>query len=135
MGKNYNKAAKSDTYTFTTNVKDDYSTRVVDEAKPETNFLLLLAHDRRDGYNGIVVIARKTAIEHVPDQFDDLDLGGATIGEWKERILPATDRPFQGLVTSDVEDAARELENLRHQIRRIKNILEEKYIKVAVESF
>jgi hypothetical protein len=61
MGKNYNKAAKSDTYTFTTNVKDDYSTRVVDEAKPETNFLLLLDHDRRDGYNGIVVVELRLA--------------------------------------------------------------------------
>jgi hypothetical protein len=136
MGKNYNKAKKSDTYTFTTNVNDDYSDRVVAEAQPTTNFLLLRDHDRRDGSEAIIVLARKSALESIPDQFDDLYLGGATIGEWKEHLTECTlYDPFTGLVTSDVEDVPRELENLRHEIRRIKNIVEEKYIKVAVESF
>jgi hypothetical protein len=92
--------------------------------------------DRRDGSEAIIVLARKSALESIPDQFDDLYLGWATIGEWKEHLTECTlYDPFTGLVTSDVEDVPRELENLRHEIRRIKNIVEEKYIKVAVESF
>lgn len=71
----------SDQYGFTTFHSDNYFQRVVNEAAPETNILLIEEKDTVENLISFNVIIRRPFFEMVAHFYPELAIGGVSLGE------------------------------------------------------
>jgi hypothetical protein len=132
MSKSFNRAPKRDSYSFTTYSDDVYLNRIIDEAKPSTNFILIDDHDKSTGQRFVGVLVRSNILD-IADEYPELTLGPLKLYEVLDIALNAGQQFVY--VVGPTDNPTRILERLRHDIRRIKNVLEGKTVKVTVELF
>ena len=136
----------SDRYGFTTDREDNYFTRVVAEANPDTNFIIVTERDTIAGpVLQAAVLVRKVVLV-LGLVLPELPLAGKTLGDWLTDAVK-TDLPVildggevnpwtYALIQSDNQEAVdEELERIRNEVRRIENIVDGKTVRVTVESF
>jgi len=136
----------SDRYGFTTDREDNFFERVVAEANPDTNFIIVTERDTIAGpVPQAAVLVRKTVLV-LGLVLPELPLAGKTLGDWLTDAvkidLPLikdgeTVNPWTyALIQSDNQEAVdEELERIRNEVRRIENIVNGKTVRVTVESF
>ncbi len=134
----------SDRYSFTTTLQDDYILRVVEEAAEETDFIVLTERNTLFGRGNQAQIAVRKSILVAAVFSDSLTLAGRSLGDifadvltedlQLENVDEASDW-FVLTVTGDPDDIDDELERIRNEVRRIKNIKEGRVVRVNVESF
>jgi len=142
----------SDFYTFRTTNDDNYVQRVVDEASPKTNFLLIQDEDKLTGNKGLIVMVRNK-ITALGALFPELRIGDPTLHEWLVQSLKQSAEKYIGTndINGDTEKASEEFTSLviegnpegiesarqtiEHQIRHINNILTGRTVQVEVQSF
>jgi hypothetical protein len=81
MSKSFNKIVAPDSYGFTTTKDDTYIFRVVDEAKPNVNIILLHDHNTETGTQGVILLVRKSFLQ-LAEKFPDLLLADKFLDEW-----------------------------------------------------
>jgi len=132
-------------YGFTTVPSDEYFDRVLAEATPETNFVISTERNTvtGDGSDTIVLHVRKRifilALAIPDDTLVGTPLADLLDAAAEDFIQSDRDASEEGndwaqaiIVTNDVE---RSLESLRHEIRRIDNVLNGRVVRVTVESY
>lgn len=133
------------TYGFTTTANDEYYDRVLAEASPETNFIIATERNTvtGDGQNFVTMFVRKRVFVFgllIPDA----TIAGTPLFELL--VGAAEDYRDNGSETDQVgdewsqvvvysDDVPAELETLRHEIRRIDNVLNGRVLRVTVESY
>jgi hypothetical protein len=143
------------TYKFATTPEDDYIPRVADEATNNTDFILTTERDVLNGEGTVaVLLVRKSALA-LGILLPELSLAGKLLGDWLVTELEAdlnsisksTAASFDEYLENEhnewaavtvqgsPEDLELELETIRGEIRRIKNILNGRTVRVNVESF
>lgn len=126
----------SNAYTFRTTHDDDYLERVMEEADPKANFLLVTDDDKFTGERGMFTLVRKevTALSYI---FPHLKLGDLSLGEYMDHALEMPkNQPFVALYTSGPrEEIDRLNETTEHDIRHINNIMTGRTTQVTVQSF
>lgn len=127
----------SDTYGFTTDTQDGYFSRVLEEASPETNFLIVTESSTLTGITGMVLFAKAEVIEKLGNVYPNERLAGVELGDWILHNLNGSFVP--GYYTAvcgpfDREVAAEQAEALRNEINRLENILTGRILRVTVES-
>lgn len=133
----------SNVYGFTTTAKDVYPARVLDEARDDTNFIIVRDHDTELNEHMVLFFVRKDVLE-IADRFPDLQLGPYTLMGWIDQDLndmetnaETADSPFIGSITT-VDNASQSdkvVHTLQQQIQRVKNAMEGRTVKVVVEVF
>ncbi len=124
-------------YSFTTTEDDVYSMRVAEEATEDTYFIITTERNSLLNAHGhAIVIVRKSALE-IALVAPELTLAGKTLIEWLEGVVEANGPSdwAAAVILGDKEAIDEQLKSVRHEIRRIKNVLEGKVVKVDVESF
>jgi hypothetical protein len=133
----------SNVYGFTTTAKDAYPARVLDEARDDTNFIIVRDHNTELNKHMVLFFVRKDVLE-IAGRFPDLQLGPYTLMEWIGQDLndieidaPTVSSPFIGSITT-VDNASQSdklVHTLQQQIQRVKNALNGRTVKVVVEVF
>lgn len=124
-------------YSFTTTEDDVYSMRVAEEATEDTNFIITTERNTLLNAHGhAIVLVRKSALE-IALVAPELTLTGKTLIGWLEGVVEANGPSdwAAAVILGDKEAIDEQLKSVRHEIRRIKNVLEGKVVKVDVESF
>jgi hypothetical protein len=129
-------------YGFTTTEDDNYLPRVVDEATPDTDFIITTERHTIFGEGTSATLLIRKTILVLALAIPELPLAGKTLGEW------LLDTAFSDLengtesneftavrVDGPSEVIAEELEQVRHEIRRIKNVKDGRLVRAKVESF
>ncbi len=140
-------------YGFTTTPNDVYFDRVLAEASPETNFILSTERNTvaDEGANASIVAIRKNALAKAAHliPFETLcerelvDIFTEVMEEDVTKVLSGTVALedingnefvlFQGM--DDDATVTAKAETVRHEIRRIANVLANRVIRVTVESY
>ncbi len=123
-------------YTFRTTSEDSYITRVVAEADPTTNFLIVVEDDKATGERTVYTLVRKhiTALSLL---MPELTIDSVPLGEFLVQALgPQENQEFVTLGTKgDRETMDSYLETVEQDIRHIKNIITNRQTQVTVQSF
>lgn len=131
----------SDVYNFSTTKDDLYWNRVVAEADPATNVILIVDEltDRR-GDAGLVLLLRESFVDKLAEKYPNTRIAGTTLGDlYLDRqanprsiitgfylsILPAL----------PVEEAEHQYVVVKNEIRHLLNLYNDKTVRVRVESF
>lgn len=140
MGSNAKRTANrrrtSDVYSFTTTQNDTYWPRVLDEANPNVNFILVAEKSsEHDSYLANLFI--RLNVFGLADTYPDLQIAGKTLLEGREHAIQQADDSewVQVMILGFPEVVKAKLETIRQQIRSINNKLSGKTLKVSVESF
>ena len=143
------------TYKFATTPEDNYVPRVADEATNKTEFILTTERDTINGNGTVAILLVRKTVLALGLLLPELSLAGKPLGEWlvaslesdREAIEQSTATSFDEyleteykewaavMIQGDPEDLALELETVRGEVRRIKNILDGRTVRVTVESF
>ena len=143
------------TYKFATTTEDNYVPRVADEATNKTEFILTTERDTINGNGTVAILLVRKTVLALGLLLPELSLAGKPLGEWlvtslesdREAIEQSTATSFDEyleteykewaavMIQGDPEDLALELETVRGEVRRIKNILDGRTVRVTVESF
>ena len=143
------------TYKFATTPEDNYVPRVADEATNKTDFILTTERDTINGNGTVAILLVRKTVLALGLLLPELSLAGKPLGEWlvtslesdREAINQSTATSFDEYleteykewaavtIQGDPEDLALELETVRGEVRRIKNILDGRTVRVTVESF
>ena len=143
----------SDSYGFTTTHDDVYIHRVADEAKPETNVIVLYEKDTLTGETNILFLIRSEVLAVTGHYYPDLPFGPYTLGELllaKEQSEPTSVWAVTITPTDNVERAKqilnrqitrinnsykKAINKMADGIVRLRNIVDDKTIRVHVESY
>lgn len=133
-----------DTYGFTTTTDDRFFDRVIEEADPDTNFIIIKARNTvtGDGDNTAIILVRK-AVFVLALAIPEEKFAGRTLVAWVEEIVNDAADAIESeqefdlwtAVVVEGEGVAAELDAIRHQIRRINNVLDRRIVRVEVESY
>jgi hypothetical protein len=124
-----------DVYSFTTTNDDAYLERVIAEAKPHVNFILVTDRDtERAGLAGSILLVNLRVFS-LADKYPDLVLAGKTLVEGREVAIKADGTWVPVVFLGGESDVQEKLETVRQQIRAINNKLHGRTVKVTVESF
>jgi hypothetical protein len=124
-----------DVYSFTTIPDDTYLERVIAEAKPNVNFILVTDKDTElRGATGAVLLVN-VGLFALADFYPDLVIAGKTLLEGRELAIQAEGEWVPVTFIGDKEAVEEKLETVRQQIRAINNKLYGRTVKVTVESF
>jgi hypothetical protein len=129
-------------YSFTTTPQDEYILRVVEEATEDTDFIFLTERNTLLGQGRTAQIAVRMSILVIAVFDPTLTLAGRPVEDLFVEILKdSLENPtdvgewFVIGVNGDPADIEDELERVRNEVRRIKNIKEGRVVRVNVESF
>jgi hypothetical protein len=132
----------SDRYGFTTTVQDNYLPRVLDEAAEGTNFILLTDTNTINDSANLVLFASTTVVDGIGEALPNETLTGRPLGDFilgklSGEVLVTEDGKYYILAcfSLDRDEAVREAEATRHEIKRLNNLLEGRVVRVTVESF
>ncbi len=129
--------AQSNVYSFTTTPHDEYLKRVLDEATEDTDFVITTERNTLFGRGTHAVVAVRKEILVVALIAPELPLAGRTLGEWLEASFDSDGNgDWAGaIIQGDPDDIEVELERIRNEVRRIKNIKDGRVVRVNVETF
>jgi hypothetical protein len=136
----------SDVYSFTTTPDDNFFRRIVQEANPKTNFIVVTERSTIYGPNPSAALLVRKDVLLLGLVLPTLPLAGKTLGEWLVDTVNGDFTAGEGsstykspwtyaLIQSDDQDAVdEELERIRNEARRIENIVNDRTVRVTVES-
>jgi hypothetical protein len=133
----------SDRYSFTTTPSDNFFRRVAEEASPTTNFIVVTERSTIYGPTPSAALLVRKDVLLLGLVLPELPLAGKSLGHWLEDTVKgdltngeAFSNPWTyALIQSDDIDAVdEELERIRNEARRIENIINDRTVRVTVES-
>ena len=129
--------SEGNVYSFTTTEEDFYSKRVAEEATEDTNFIITTEKNTLSGETGAAVVLVRKSVLEIALFAPELTFFGKTLIEWLEGVVEANGPSdwAAARLTGDAEEVEATLDSVRHEIRRITNVLYGKVVRVQVESF
>ena len=126
-------------YSFRTVENDEYIDRVIAEADPKTNFMIVVDEDKLTG-NLILFTLIRPSVTILSVLMPELYLGELPLSAYFERAVEVKDteeeKEFVVLRTEgDAEEIQSLAETVEHDIRHIKNIITGRTVQVTVSSF
>lgn len=144
----------SDSYGFTTTHNDVYINRVAEEAKPDTNVIVMYEKDTLTGETNVLFLIRREVLEVTAHYYPELPLGPYSFGElllalketedteskWAVAITPTNnlDRAKQILdrqVTRINNSYTKAINKMADTFVRLRNVAEDRTIRVNVDSY
>ena len=128
-------------YSFTTTLRDDYLARVLEEVAADTDFVIVTGHNILSGESQKVTVALRKTITSWGYYFPGLKLAGKPLVDWFYEAIKSieddadTNEWSSVVLEGDSDAVAEELERIRNEVRRIKNIKDGRVVRVYVESF
>jgi hypothetical protein len=128
-------------YSFTTTLRDDYLARVLEEVAADTDFVVITEHNTLSGESEKAALAVRKTITSLGYFFPSLKLAGKPLVDWFHEAIESivddadTNEWSSVVLEGDSDAVAEELERIRNEVRRIKNIKDGRVVRVYVESF
>ena len=128
-------------YSFTTTLSDGYLARVLEEVTADTDFVVITEHHTLSGESEKATLAVRKTITSLGYFFPGLKLAGKPLVDWFHEAIESivddadTNEWSSVVLEGDSDSVAEELERIRNEVRRIKNIKDGRVVRVYVESF
>ena len=131
----------ADVYGFTTTTDDGFLVRVAEEAADDTNFIIVTGKETTSNERLLVILIRNEVVEKIADVDPQAKIAGQTFGELyfdvtlKNRQVEPEYDFFALYFNGSQEEIEREIVVVRNEIRRLNNLVNDRTVRVTVESF